>query len=147
MTTASERATRIHDLDALRAVAMMLGLVIHAGIFVLPDAMFQTILRGDVSSLEGSGLLQSLLPESSFYYTIQDQTVGKDRFYEVVLALIHGFRMPVFFLLSGFFSALLWQRRSLHTLAMYRLKRVGLPFAIGCLTIVPSSLGCCLWAA
>ena len=133
----SGRATRIHDLDALRAVAMMLGLVIHAGIFVLPDSMFQTMLRDDVSSLEGSGLLQLLLPESSFYYTIQDKTVGEDRFYEVVLALIHGFRMPVFFLLSGFFSALLWQRRSLRTLAMYRLKRVGLPFAIGCLTIVP----------
>ncbi|MEC7231585.1 MAG: acyltransferase family protein, partial [Planctomycetota bacterium] len=29
----------------------------------------------------------------------------------VLFAFIHGFRMPLFFLLSGYFAVMLWQRR------------------------------------
>ena len=47
--------------------------------------------------------------------------------------------MPVFFLLSGFFTAMLWQRRGVRDLAVHRLKRIGLPLAIGAFTIVPLS--------
>ena len=112
------RSSRFHDLDALRAVAMYLGVVLHTGIFVLPDRVFQ-------------------LPDHVFYYTIRDHAVGDDPFYMVLLDAIHGFRMPVFFILSGFFSALLWQRRGLRSLGMQRLRRVGIPFVAGCLTVVP----------
>lgn len=31
--------------------------------------------------------------------------------YAYLLSAIHGFRMPVFFLIGGFFTAMLWQRR------------------------------------
>ena len=79
--------------------------------------------------------------------------VGQDRWaksipieenpYVFLVAVIHGFRMPVFFLLSGFFTAMLWQRRGLGGLAAHRLKRIGLPLAIGAFTIVP--LNALIW--
>ncbi len=129
------------DLDALRAVAMMLGLVVHAGIFVLPDAWFQDMLQKEVQSPDEMTLVDVLVPPATFnYHTVQDKSVGEDRFYEVVLELIHGFRMPVFFLLSGYFSAMLWQRRGLRPLTKYRLKRVGVPFAVSCVTILPATV-------
>ena len=58
-----------------------------------------------------------------------------------VVAFIHGFRMPLFFVLSGFFTAMLWQRRGARGLARHRAKRILLPLALGCLTIVPA-----MWA-
>lgn len=101
---------RFHDLDALRAFAMFLGVVLHASLFLVPDTQWP-VMDG---SAEAAGA-----------------------FYGTVNAAIHGFRMPLFFLLSGFFSALLWQRRGLRRLAMQRLKRIGIPLAAGCLTIMP----------
>lgn len=57
--------------------------------------------------------------------------------YAYLLSAIHGFRMPVFFLLSGFFTALLWERRGLRSLATHRFKRIAIPLALGAVTIVP----------
>ncbi len=74
---------RFHDLDALRATAMLLGVVLHATLFLIPAA-----------------------------WPIQDAWAGsvppQENPYGYLLSAIHGFRMPVFFLLSGFFTALLW---------------------------------------
>ena len=53
------------------------------------------------------------------------------------VAAVHGFRMPLFFLLSGFFTAMLWKRRGAAGLLKHRTMRIALPFAIGCVTIVP----------
>ncbi len=50
---------------------------------------------------------------------------------------VHGFRMPLFFLLSGFFTAMLFTRRGLGGLLRHRAKRIGLPLLIGSFTIVP----------
>ena len=47
-----------------------------------------------------------------------------------LVQLVHGFRMPVFFLLSGFFCALLWQRRGLRGLLKNRILRIALPLII-----------------
>ena len=105
---------RLHDLDALRAVAMLLGIVLHSSVFVLP--------------------------EKQLLWQVHDSTVGSDPTYKLVIETIHGFRMPVFFLLSGFFSALYWQQRGLHSLLRQRLKRVGIPFAIACFTVLPLSI-------
>ena len=111
---AGGRSQRFYDLDALRAVAMFLGIVLHASVFILPE-------------------MQLLWP-------IYDAAAEGDPTYKLVIETIHGFRMPVFFLLSGFFSALLWQRRSLRALLMQRLRRVGIPLAVGCFTVVPLSV-------
>ncbi|MCA9137423.1 MAG: acyltransferase family protein [Planctomycetales bacterium] len=61
--------------------------------------------------------------------------------YYVLFAAIHGFRMPLFFMLSGFFTAMLWRKRGLGGLIKQRLKRIALPLFLSCLTIVPA-----MWA-
>lgn len=98
---------RRHDLDALRAIAMLLGIVLHAAISFAP-------IPWPVSDTQQS------------------------EFYLVLFSLIHGFRMPLFFMLSGFFTAMLWRKRGLRKLVQHRLKRILLPLVIGCFTIVPS---------
>ena len=102
--------SRRHDLDALRAIAMLLGIVLHAA-----------------------------LSFSSIPWTVKDSQ--QSGFYDVLFGSIHGFRMPLFFMLSGFFTAMLWRRRGLGGLIMQRLKRIAFPLFLGCLTIVPS-----MWA-
>ena len=78
--------TRYHELDALRAVAMLLGVVLHAFLFLIPIGWV------------GQDPWAKAVPIEQNPYVY-------------LLAAIHGFRMPVFFLLSGFFTAMLWQRR------------------------------------
>ncbi len=114
MANGNTAAERLHDLDALRSVALFLGIVLHSAVFVLPEPVL--------------------------LWPIHDASARGDPFYKFLIETIHGFRMPVFFLLSGFFSALLWRRRGLRALAAHRLKRVGLPFAVGCFTVVPLSI-------
>ena len=114
MAQTGRPSQRYYDLDALRAVAMFLGIVLHASVFLIPEA-------------------QPIWP-------IHDAAATGDPTYKLVIETIHGFRMPVFFLLSGFFSALLWQRRGLRALGIQRLRRVFIPFAVGCFTVVPLSV-------
>lgn len=63
--------------------------------------------------------------------------ISPDLPYDDIVHAIHGFRMPVFFLLSGYFTAMLWQRRGKKAMVIHRLRRVGLPLLIGAFTIVP----------
>ncbi len=56
---------------------------------------------------------------------------------KITIRAVHGFRMPLFFLISGFFSAMLWHRRGALSLVKHRAKRVLLPFALSVLFIVP----------
>lgn len=108
------RMERRHDLDALRGVAMSLGVVLHATIF---------------------------LTNTPIFWPVQDlwvDTVDPRRNpYNFIMMGIHGFRMPLFFLLSGYFTAMLWQLRGWRHLLMHRLKRIGLPLVLGVLTVVP----------
>ncbi|MEO2017240.1 MAG: acyltransferase family protein [Fuerstiella sp.] len=104
------RFSRRHDLDALRAIAMLLGIVLHAALSFAP------------------------IP-----WTVKDSQ--QSEFYFGLFACLHGFRMPLFFMLSGFFTAMLWRKRGLRALFEQRLKRIALPLFIGCLTIVPA-----MWA-
>lgn len=102
---------RYHDLDALRAFAMLLGLLLHG-------AMSLVVLPVTVNAT-------------------QDVCQGWP-VYGWLMDAIHGFRMPLFFLVSGMFTALLWKRRGLRSLIRHRLVRVGIPLLIGVLTIVPA---------
>jgi hypothetical protein len=58
----------------------------------------------------------------------------------------HAFRMQVFFLMSGFFAHLLYQRYGPWGFMLHRLKRIALPFAVGLCTIVPLTMGVWLWS-
>jgi peptidoglycan/LPS O-acetylase OafA/YrhL len=116
-TTAKEsppaRIPRRHDLDALRAFAMLLGIVIHAALAYIP------------------------MPEVAF--PVQD--IRQDQTYGILLAVIHGFRMPLFFLISGFFTAMLWRKRGLTALLKQRYRRIVLPLFLSMVTLIPI-----LWA-
>ena len=107
--------TRHHDLDALRGTAMLLGIVLHAAMFLTPYSL----------------------------WPVQDRWVattapGQNPYLHLVMT-IHGFRMPVFFLISGFFTAMLWRSHGLGHLARHRLKRIGLPLLVCMVTIVPAT--------
>ena len=101
---------RRHDLDALRAFAMLIGVGLHAALAFIPDA-----------------------------WIVQDSTIGEasSGVMSLFLMAVHGFRMPVFFLMSGFFTAMLWRRRGLIPLLQHRFKRIFIPLLLGCVTIVP----------
>ncbi len=53
------------------------------------------------------------------------------------LVAVHGFRMPLFFLLSGYFTMLVYRRRGLTSLLEQRFARIFLPLVIATATIVP----------
>ena len=80
---------RYHGLDALRAFAMIMGVVLHASMFYVKGI-------GTELGYELTGRL--LIPTS--------ETLG------LLFFFIHSWRMPVFFLLAGFFARLMVQRRS-----------------------------------
>ena len=70
---------RRHDLDALRAFAMLLGIGLHAAMSFAP-----------------------------FPWTVQD--VRQHELFTLFFLAVHGFRMQLFFLVSGFFTVMLWRR-------------------------------------
>ena len=53
------------------------------------------------------------------------------------LVAVHGFRMPLFFLLSGYFTMLVYRRRGLRSLLEQRFTRIFLPLVIATATIIP----------
>ncbi|HYC53462.1 MAG TPA: acyltransferase family protein, partial [Candidatus Binatia bacterium] len=106
---------RRHDLDALRTLAMLLGIALHAAL-----------------AYTGAG------------WVVSDDRISAGL--GMLVPAIHGFRMPLFFLLSGFFSAMLWRRRGLAHLISQRVRRILLPLILSCLTIVPAMWGVTRWA-
>ena len=103
----SSTDTRRHDFDALRAVAILLGVLLH--------------------------VLLSYMGLGGFWPVDDDVAEHAD----TVLHFIHGFRMHVFFLMSGFFTAMLWRKRGLWMTFRHRFMRVFLPLVVGIYTIVP----------
>jgi peptidoglycan/LPS O-acetylase OafA/YrhL len=57
----------------------------------------------------------------------------------VFQSAVHGFRMPLFFIVSGFFTAMLWRTKGLKSLLWHRFRRVLLPCLVGLFTVVPLS--------
>ena len=92
--------TRYHDLDALRAYAMLLGILLHGLLSFLPTPI----------------------------WPVQD--MNQSVFYFIPLMFIHGFRMSLFFFISGFFTMMMWQKRGTLSLLSHRTKRIVLPFLI-----------------
>lgn len=94
------------DLDALRAFAMLLGIVLHAS----------TSFYGSVWPVHDSRQSAAM---------------------PLLFVTIHGFRMPMFFLLSGFFTMLVFRRRGLQALLRERVRRVALPLGLAMVSILP----------
>jgi ankyrin repeat protein len=109
VATSTSPSRRWHELDALRAFAMLLGIGLHAALSFYPSA-----------------------------WPVEDITASSDGLFDEAVLAIHGFRMPLFFLLSGLFTALLWRRRGLGALLGHRMRRIVLPLVLGLIVIVPT---------
>jgi glucan biosynthesis protein C len=107
-----DNTARLNGFDALRSVAMWLGVLLHALIAykLVPEFGWPT----DPSS------------RSSFFNWVYD--------------FIHSFRMPLFFMVSGFFTRLVIEKKGFSFFARQRGQRIVLPFVIGALVIVPVTM-------
>src|SRR4051812_35762583 len=94
-------ADRLHALDAVRAFALLLGIALHA---TIP------------------------------WVGIRSTTVGAESQSNVLITVfhvIHMFRMPIFFLIAGFFGRMMLERRGTKAFIRDRFKRIVLPLVIG----------------
>jgi peptidoglycan/LPS O-acetylase OafA/YrhL len=114
--TAEATALRHHAMDALRAFALLLGVFFHAA--------------------------ESFCPERWSWAIVDVRAHWIAAFFQHT---VHSFRMPLFFVMAGFFAHMLIQQRGVRRFATQRLQRVALPFVLGWLLIVP--LGVLLWIA
>lgn len=94
--------SRVHYMDNLRAYAMLLGVFFHAALAYSP-MLNQIWLAADSQ--------HSVLMDIFAYFS-------------------HTFRMPLFFLIAGFFAALLIEKRGENGMLKHRLLRITLPFVI-----------------
>jgi glucan biosynthesis protein C len=99
---------RVHFADNLRAVAMLLGIFLHTSIPF-------TVYPGG--------------------WPVKD--VSTHPAFDLFIIFVHAFRLPTFFLITGFFARLLYHRIGPAAFFRHRAKRIFLPFLIGMLTIVP----------
>jgi peptidoglycan/LPS O-acetylase OafA/YrhL len=99
---------RLHDLDALRAAAMLIGIAYHAA---------RSFAVG-------------------FPWMVQDAQQDTSAF--IFQAWVHGFRMQLFMLISGFFTAMLWRQKGLGALLWHRCRWVLFPCLVGLITVVPA---------
>ena len=96
--------------------------------------------RTDLDALRSFAMLLGILLHASlsffaFPWPVHD-TERSDLLPLVFLA-VHGFRMPLFFLLSGYFTMLVYERRGLKSLLEQRFTRIFLPLVIATATILP----------
>src|SRR5688572_27420147 len=104
---------RYYGLDALRGSMMLLGVVLHAATLYLAAP-----------------------PPHVPIITDPNNSLVMDAIFE----LIHAFRMPAFFALAGFFTALLVEKRGVKGALQNRAARIALPFVVGLFTILPLTL-------
>ena len=111
---------RIHSLDALRAVMMLLGLVLHTALSYVPEL-------------------------SSGGWPYQDRQASA--WFGWLVSLIHTFRMPAFFAVAGFFASFLVARRGTGAFLRHRLNRIGVPLAGGWILLFPLTAVAWIFAA
>lgn len=101
---------RYYGLDALRGGMMMLGIVLHAAMLYIAE------------------------PPPKYPFATDRNTAFA---FDVILIFIHSFRMPTFFVLAGFFTSLLVEKRGVGGTYANRAKRILAPLAVGVVTILP----------
>ena len=92
--------TRYHALDSMRATMMLLGIYLHV-----------------VVGYSGDGHWPYIDPHPT---SVLNFTLG----------IIHAFRMPAFFVMAGFFGALLWNGRGAKSFIENRTRRILVPFVL-----------------
>lgn len=104
MKTIPHKTERLHALDSLRAIMMMLGVVLHSVLTYM----------GGVA--QGAWRIRDL---NNF-----DTNLG------LIASFIHVFRMPIFMLVAGFFAALLFYERGKRQMFKNRMQRITIPFLL-----------------
>jgi peptidoglycan/LPS O-acetylase OafA/YrhL len=102
---------RYFGLDALRGGMMLLGIVLHAAEFYVSRPPPQFV-----------GM--PIDPSTSYLF-------------DLTFHFIHSFRMPLFFVLAGFFAALLVEKRGMWGTYKDRAARIAAPMAAAVFTILP----------
>lgn len=100
---------RLHSLDSLRAIMMLLGIVFHSSLY------YSTIDYGVAA---------------------QDPH-SKSIIMDLIVIFVHSFRMPIFFFIAGFFAAFLLYSRGSKEMLKNRILRVFLPFVVFILILNP----------
>lgn len=108
ITSCPPSPARRPDLDALRGAVMLLGIALHAA-----------------------------LPFFAGIWPVPEPSASTGGYFDEFVQAVHGFRMQVFFVLSGFFTAMLLHRRGLRALVAHRTQRVLVPLLVGVVTVVP----------
>lgn len=101
---------RYYGLDALRGSMMMLGIVLHA-----------------------SELYLTAPPPQIPVPTDHNTSIA----FDLLFHLIHSFRMPTFFVLAGFFTSLLVEKRGVRGTYRNRAARILMPLLVALVTILP----------
>ena len=101
-------STRLHYLDATRAFALLLGIVFHASLSFMPVFIGWAVMDVSTSYIAGGFALIS-----------------------------HTFRMALFFLIAGFFSAMVLHKTRARDFLQSRAVRLGVPFIVGWLLLRP----------
>ena len=101
-------STRLHYLDATRALALLLGIVFHASLSFMPVFIGWAVMDVSTSYIAGGFALIS-----------------------------HTFRMALFFLIAGFFSAMVLHKTRARDFLQSRAVRLGVPFIVGWLLLRP----------
>ncbi len=112
MKTQPHKTERLHSLDSLRAIMMLLGLVIHSA-----------ITYGVIDY--GSG------------WTLKDPSATHFS-NDIIVVFIHAFRMQIFFLVAGFFGALLFYERQPLKMIKNRTARIVFPFLVFLILLWPT---------
>ena len=107
MASSKDAAERFHALDALRAAMMFLGIYLHAVVAYSPNGGWPWKQAAQTRLLDGS------------------------------ISVIHVFRMPIFYAMAGFFTALLLARYGFRRAAWNRFLRIVVPFVVGWLVVWP----------
>lgn len=110
---------RLHGLDAVRGIALLLGVVVHASMSWLPGAQYFWVVH-DGSSSALAGL--------AFYVP-------------------HMFRMLLFFLLAGFFARMARERLGTKGFVRDRARRIAMPLLVGWGPMLAAILAVGAWAA
>ena len=105
------KTERLHALDSLRAIMMMLGIVLHsANTYIIADYGASWPLKDPNST--GLAL-------------------------DWISSIVHAFRMPIFFVVAGFFASLLFHERSSSKMIKNRVNRILLPFLVFVVVLWP----------
>lgn len=112
-----DRPERLHALDAVRAGALLLGVLFHASLSFFPG----------------------------FPWIVTDN--APSAVLATVVGATHIFRMSVFFLIAGFFAHMSFHRRGLRGFVVDRLKRIGVPLVVGWPLLFVAFIAVVIWAA